>query len=150
MRLCPHCNKHKIKNNYKQCYHCSQKEDSSSERSEFSQEENFEPTSRKSSKNFLRDEPETVEVAKRENIPKTVRNALWINFFKTEREGKCRCCLRETISIGNFHAGHIKAHANGGLTTLDNLVPICALCNLSMQKMDLNEFIVKYNLHFGL
>ena len=125
MRLCPHCNKHKIKNNYQQCYLCSQKEDSNSE-------------------------PEQPEVAKRENIPKCVRNALWINFFKTEREGKCRCCLRETISIGNFHAGHIKAHANGGSTTLDNLVPICMLCNLSMQKMDLKEFIVKYNLHFGL
>ena len=95
-------------------------------------------------------EPEHPEIAKRENIPKCVRNALWINFFKTEREGKCRCCLRETISIGNFHAGHIKAHANGGSTTLDNLVPICALCNTSMGKHDLKDFIIKYNLHYGL
>ena len=87
---------------------------------------------------------------KREPIPKCVRNALWINYFKKLREGKCQCCLRETISIGNFHAGHIKAHANGGSSSLDNLVPICMLCNTSMGKYDLNEFITKYNLHYGL
>ena len=62
----------------------------------------------------------------------------------------CQCCLREHITIGNFHAGHIIAHANGGLTTLDNLTPLCMLCNTSMSTYDLNEFIKKYNLHHGL
>jgi 5-methylcytosine-specific restriction endonuclease McrA len=95
-------------------------------------------------------EPDNEREIKREPIPKCVRNALWINFFKNQREGKCQCCLRETISIGNFHAGHIKAHANGGSSSLDNLVPICMLCNTSMGKYDLNEFITKYNLHYGL
>ena len=126
MRTCPRCNNNKIRNTYQQCYQCNLKDESSSS------------------------DQETPEIAKRESIPKTVRNALWINFFKAEREGKCRCCLRETISIGNFHAGHIKAHANGGMPTLDNLVPICMLCNLSCGKHDLNEFIAKYNLHYGL
>jgi 5-methylcytosine-specific restriction endonuclease McrA len=95
-------------------------------------------------------EPDNEKEIKREPIPKCVRNALWINYFKNQREGKCQCCLRETISIGNFHAGHIKAHANGGSSTLDNLVPICMLCNTSMSKHDLKEFITKYNLHHGL
>jgi len=62
----------------------------------------------------------------------------------------CQCCLREQITIGNFHAGHIIAHANGGLTTLDNLTCLCMLCNTSMGTYDLNEFIKKYNLHHGL
>ncbi len=35
-------------------------------------------------------------------------------------------------------------------STLDNLVPICMLCNTSMSKHDLKEFITKYNLHHGL
>jgi len=70
--------------------------------------------------------------------------------IKREPIPKCVSCLRETISIGNFHAGHIKAHANGGSSTLDNLVPICMLCNTSMSKHDLKEFISKYNLHHGL
>ena len=71
-------------------------------------------------------------------------------FFKNQRERLCQCCKREKISIGNFHAGHIKAHINGGSSSLDNLVPICMLCNTSMGKYDLNEFITKYNLHYGL
>jgi hypothetical protein len=60
-------------------------------------------------------EPDNEKDIKREPIPKCVRNALWINYFKNQREGKCQCCLREIISIGNFHA-------NGGISTLDNLV----------------------------
>ena len=95
-------------------------------------------------------EPDNERETKREPIPKCVRNALWINYFKNQREGKCQCCLRETISIGNFHAGHVKAHINGGSSSLDNLVPICMLCNTSCGKYDLNEFIIKYNLHYGL
>ena len=71
-------------------------------------------------------------------------------YFKKLREGKFQCCLREILSIGNFHAGHIKAHVNGGSSSLHNLVPICMLCNTSMGKYDLNEFITKYNLHHGL
>ena len=125
MRLCPHCNKHKIKNNYQQCYLCSQKDDSNSE-------------------------PETPEVAKRENIPKCVRNALWINFFKDKRNGICQCCMREQITIGNFHVGHIVAEINGGRTALDNLSPLCMLCNTSMGRHNLKDFIIKYNLHYGL
>ena len=91
-----------------------------------------------------------IQHIKREPIPKCVRNALWINYFKKLREGKCQCCLRETISIGNFHAGYIKAHVNGGSSSLDHLVHICMLCSTSMSKHDLNEFIAKYNLHHRL
>ena len=93
-------------------------------------------------------EPDNEKEMKREPIPKCVRNALWINYFKNLREGKCQCCLRETISIGNFHAGHIKAHANGGSSSLDNLVPICMLCNCSMTNMILKSFLVSIKLYF--
>ena len=125
MKICPKCNINKVKNSYQHCYNCNMKDDLSSE-------------------------VDNEKEIKREPIPKCVRNALWINYFKKLREGLCQCCKRETISIGNFHAGHIKAHANGGSTSLDNLVPICMLCNCSMMKHDLNEFISKYNLHHGL
>jgi len=56
-------------------------------------------------KDDLSSEIDNEKEIKREPIPKCVRNALWINYFKKLREGKCQCCLRETISIGNFHAG---------------------------------------------
>jgi hypothetical protein len=125
MKICPKCNINKVKNSYQQCYLCNLNDDTVSE-------------------------PDNEKEIKREQIPKCVRNALWINYFQNQREGKCQCCLRETISIGNFHAGHIKAHINGGSISLDNLVPICMLCNLSMTKHDLKEFIAKYNLHYGI
>ena len=87
----------------------------------------------------------------KENLSRNVFVMLYgLIFFNDSRVGMCQCCLREQITIGNFHAGHIIAHANGGLTTLDNLTPICMLCNTSMGPYDLNEFIKKYNLHHGL
>ena len=141
MKICPKCNIFKIKNSsYDVCYTChSNKEESSSETEQTPKEHQLEER-----QGFAG------QVFKRESIPKCVRNALWINFFKDARVGMCQCCLREQITIGNFHAGHIKAHINGGLTTLDNLTPICMLCNTSMGPYDLNEFIKKYNLHHGL
>jgi len=125
MKTCPKCNIFKVKNSYEMCYTCHNKEESSSEL----------------------DKNETI---KRETIPKTVRNAVWINYYVDKRIGKCLCCLREQISIGNFNCGHIVSHNQGGKTTLDNLIPICTLCNTSMGTYNLNDFIKKYNLHYGL
>ena len=121
-----------VKNSYSHCYECNAK----------AVKEEGESSS----------EPETAETTtpyKKESIPKCVRNALWINFFKDKRNGICQCCMREPITIGNFHAGHVVAEVNGG-TALDNLVPLCMLCNTSMGKHDLNDFIIKYNLHYRL
>lgn len=96
----------KVKNSYNYCYECNKK---------------------------LNDNSDTLvctdTIYKKETIPKTVRNCVWLNYFSMEREGKCKYCLREIISISNFHCGHIKAFINGGSTTLDNLKPICMLCN---------------------
>jgi 5-methylcytosine-specific restriction endonuclease McrA len=83
-------------------------------------------------------------------IPRAGKNCLWINFFGTSRVGVCACCEREPITINNFHAGHIKSEKEGGSTTLDNLAPICPLCNSSMGTMHMEEFITKYNLKYGL
>ena len=125
MKTCEICKMKKIKNGYRMCYECNKKDDTTSD-------------------------PETTEQPyKKEQIPKCVRNALWINFFKDSRVGLCLCCKREPITISNFHAGHIKAEKNGGKTSLENLKPICPMCNLSMATQDMNEFISRYNLHFG-
>ena len=87
----------------------------------------------------------------KENLYRNVFVMLYgLTFFKDARVGMCQCCLREQITIGNFHAGHIIAHANGGETKLNNLTCLCMLCNTSMGTYDLNEFIKKYNLHHGL
>jgi 5-methylcytosine-specific restriction endonuclease McrA len=54
------------------------------------------------------------------------------------------CCKHEDIRQIEFHCGHIIAEANGGQTNIDNLRPICAQCNLSMGKMNMNVFMKKY------
>lgn len=128
VKICPQCRMSKITNTkFNTCYECH-----------------------KFNKDTETDEDSEHPILKREQLPKTVRNALWINYYEDRRVGMCQCCRREQISIGNFQAGHIVAHANGGKTTLDNLVPICTLCNLSMGTHNLNDFIKKYNLHHWL
>ena len=87
---------------------------------------------------------------KKQSIPKTVKVCLWRNYFDNSLSGVCQCCLREPITINNFDASHILAERKGGEATLDNLKPCCRMCNLSMGTMDMNEFIKKYNLHYGL
>ena len=77
MKLCNICKVIKIKNNYTVCYDCNQKSDSASEN-------------------------ETVPAYKKESIPKTIKNCLWINYFKDSRIGVCQCCKRETITWGNL------------------------------------------------
>ena len=121
MKTCA-CGK-KIKNEYRTCFNCIDN------RSVFSNEK---------------------EKYVKEEIPKTVRNALWWNYFKDSRIGLCACCRREQISISNFHASHIEAEKENGSTTLNNLAPCCPCCNLSMKKMNMNTFIKIYNLHYGL
>ena len=112
----------KIRNEYTKCYDCQNEKDSDNDSTHY----------------------------KKEAIPKTVRNCVWINYFDDSRIGTCICCHREPITINNFHCGHIKAEREGGSTSLDNLAPICVQCNLSMGTMDMNAFIKKYNLHYGL
>jgi hypothetical protein len=132
MHNCEKCNK-KVKNGFKMCYACNDlKSDSKSDsESEIVITPSFKP--------YIKD-----------SIPRAVKNCLWINYFNTSRVGVCTCCLREPITINNFHAGHKKSEREGGSTTLDNLAPICPLCNSSMGTMHMEEFISKYNLHYGL
>ena len=126
MKTCEKCKLKKIRNSYKICYDCNQKDDTQSEN-------------------------ENNEVAyKKEQIPKCVKNSLWILFFNNLRVGLCQCCKREPITMSNFHAGHVIAERNGGKTSLENLRPICPMCNLSTGTQNMNDFIARYNLHYGL
>ena len=119
MKNCATCPK-LIKNDFTHCYECNNKDDAS----------------------------ETEVTVKRESIPKCVRNAVWRHQNDNKLEAKCICCLVETVTIGNFHVGHITSVANGGTTTLDNLTVLCPLCNCSMGKCNVYDFIDKYRLHF--
>ena len=130
MKTCSTCPK-LIKNGYTLCYECNNKLDSESDTTSETDE---------------RAKPEVI--VKRESIPKCVRNAVWRHQNNNQIEAKCICCRVETVTIGNFHVGHITSIANGGTTTLDNLTVLCMLCNTSMGKCNVYEFIDKYKLHY--
>jgi len=70
---------------------------------------------------------------KKQKIPAAIREATWIKHCGRVFEHKCLTpwCLNK-ITAFEFQAGHNIPESKGGLTVVDNLVPICSRCNLSM------------------
>lgn len=110
-----------VKNSYTHCYDCNKK-----------------------------DESDVETIYKKEVICKTVRNVLWYIHFGDVRTAKCKCCLVEDISISCYNVGHVIAEANSGKTSMENLLPMCMLCNTSIGKQNVNDFIKKWNLHYRI
>jgi 5-methylcytosine-specific restriction endonuclease McrA len=76
----------------------------------------------------------------RPQVPAALRAALWNDRFgEREGVGHCACCSKE-VTQQCFHAGHVVSVAEGGATTLENLVVLCALCNTSMGAKSFDEF----------
>ena len=78
---------------------------------------------------------------KKKSIPKVVKDLAWNTWIGEDiARAKCMCCGVNEIKMNSFHCGHVTAEVNGGKTTVDNLRPICAACNLSMGTVNLNDF----------
>jgi hypothetical protein len=78
---------------------------------------------------------------KKGSIPKAVKRSVWDKWVgKDIGTTKCLCCKHQEIRQIEFHCGHILAEKNGGDTNVNNLMPICAQCNLSMGTMNIKEF----------
>jgi len=69
----------------------------------------------------------------KENIPKAMREQVWIQHIGKKYSSKCfiHWCQNE-MDVFNFHVGHNIPESKGGELTLENLRPICVRCNLSM------------------
>ena len=79
-------------------------------------------------------------MTKKKNIPKAIREQVWIQSFGKIFEHKCYIswCNNE-INVFDFHVGHDKPESEGGTLDVSNLKPICARCNLSMS----NNYTIK-------
>jgi len=88
--------------------------------------------------------PKKKSSPKKKKIPATVKNTVW-NLYndKNLKIGDCFVC-KGTILFESFHCGHVQAEANGGDVSIDNLRPICGLCNSSMGTTNMDEFIERY------
>jgi hypothetical protein len=70
---------------------------------------------------------------KKGKIPKALREALWLKWSGKSFEVKCHTTwCQNQITAYDFQAGHNIPESRGGATTMENLVPICSRCNLSM------------------
>ena len=70
---------------------------------------------------------------KKKKIPKAIREALWIKHHPSDLRAKCPVpWCPNTITAYDFQAGHRIPESRGGPTTIENLIPICSRCNLSM------------------
>lgn len=69
----------------------------------------------------------------KKSIPKALREQVWLRQFGKTFEAKCPISwCSNTITAFNFHCGHNQPESKSGKTTLENLIPICSNCNLSM------------------
>lgn len=74
-----------------------------------------------------------VKKKRKQKIPAALREQVWIHKMGRVFEGKCPTAwCQNTITVFDFQSGHNIPESKGGPTTLDNLIPICSRCNLSM------------------
>lgn len=106
-------------------------------------------------KHLKQSKPKTVKTLRRvhsatkrkQAIPAALKSALWLAYNGKCFEAKCHVTWCHTmINVFNFEAGHDIPESKGGPTTLDNLRPICALCNKSMgNTYTIAEFSSKFS-----
>ena len=66
-------------------------------------------------------------------IPKALREQVWLKQFGKSYTAKCATTWCENkMTVFDFQCGHDIPESKGGETILENLVPICSRCNLSM------------------
>ena len=67
------------------------------------------------------------------HIPKALREQVWIQYYGRVFHNKCPTSwCQNRINAFDFQVGHNVPESKGGSTTIDNLIPICGRCNLSM------------------
>ena len=70
---------------------------------------------------------------KKKKIPRAVREAVWLHHCGRKFERRCMTpWCKNNITAFDFQTGHNIPESKGGTTTVDNLIPLCSRCNLSM------------------
>ena len=69
----------------------------------------------------------------KKKIPKALREAVWIKYAGRNFTKKCLTpwCLN-IMNAFDFQTSHNIPESKGGATVIDNLMPLCGRCNLSM------------------
>ena len=82
---------------------------------------------------------------KKQKIPSKVRTDIWATYIGAHiAEHKCICCKRVTIKQTDFEVGHVLSEAQGGTLEINNLRPICSVCNKSMGSKNMIDYVKQY------
>jgi hypothetical protein len=63
------------------------------------------------------------------------RTQLWKLHNGPAEKALCPCCKQNEISSDEFHAGHIHPESRMGDNSMQNIIPVCSVCNLKMGSM---------------
>jgi hypothetical protein len=76
------------------------------------------------------------------NLP--LKKAVWYKYVGCDIGSTyCFCCELNKLTQLDFVCGHVIPESKGGLTNVDNLLPICGSCNSSMGNKHMFEFMLK-------
>jgi hypothetical protein len=88
---------------------------------------------------------------RKKSVPKILKDLTWQRWIGDDiAKAKCLCCGINEIKMNSFHCGHVVSEADGGPTTVDNLRPVCATCNLSMRTQNMEKFKGQHGLGQGV
>ena len=94
-----------------------------------------------------KEEEEIKKTKRKKTIPRILRINVWNEWIGEDLgTSTCLCCKKIKISQMNFDCGHIVSEYDGGKAILENLRPICRICNSSMQTENMNEFMERLKL----
>ena len=80
----------------------------------------------------------------KKHIHKAIKEQVWLNIIGKKFEAKCPIIwCNNIITVFSHHVAHNIPESKGGEISIDNLIPICASCNLSMSD---NYTIKEWNL----
>ena len=85
------------------------------------------------------------DILSEDKISQSLRQQVWTKHSNNLSEIKCICCNLNIINAFTFECGHIIAKSKDGKCNINNLVPICGLCNKSMSNIDMDIFMEKHN-----
>jgi 5-methylcytosine-specific restriction endonuclease McrA len=84
------------------------------------------------------------------SLSKTIRQLVWNRYIGARWGwGYCWSCNSTMITAFEYECGHVMARSKGGEDTVENLRPICGLCNRSMGTENMMDWMNRQGLGGG-
>jgi len=82
---------------------------------------------------------------RKKKIPHKLKKDSWYKYIGEDiLKRNCIVCNINELRNDNFEAGHIISEYNGGVISIDNIIPICSQCNKSMSSRNVDDYIKEF------